>query len=84
VLDFCVGLDTEFSELIDGSHLYAPTVNIDDVILPVETKRTVLEAVKHFDLYKIVQKNIELEKKIAYGEALGLSLHVQLLLLVPC
>jgi hypothetical protein len=26
MLDFVVGLDTEFSELMDGSHLYTPQV----------------------------------------------------------
>ncbi len=24
MLDFCVGLDTEFSEIVEGSHLYYP------------------------------------------------------------
>ena len=24
MLDFCVGLDTEFSEVVEGSHLYFP------------------------------------------------------------
>ena len=32
MLDFVVGLDTEFSELMDGSHLYTPTVTVDEVL----------------------------------------------------
>ena len=31
MLDFCVGLDTEFSELVEGSHLYFPKTKFDSV-----------------------------------------------------
>ena len=31
MLDFCVGLDTEFSELVEGSHLYFPKTKFDNV-----------------------------------------------------
>ena len=31
MLDFCVGLDTEFSEVVEGSHLYFPKTQIDKV-----------------------------------------------------
>lgn len=37
------------------------------MILPAETKRLVMESVKNYDVYKVVQKNIELDKKISYG-----------------
>eukprot|EP00935_MAST-01C_sp_MAST-1C-sp1_P000007 g7.t1 len=72
MLDFVVGLDTEFSELIDGSHLYAPTVSVDDVVMAEEHKNLVVNTVKHFDLYKQAQKNLEVHKKIAYGRGLAL------------
>ena len=29
MLDFIVGLDTEFSELVEGSHLYTSSVKLD-------------------------------------------------------
>ena len=29
MLDFCVGLDTEFSEIVEGSHLYYPKTQFD-------------------------------------------------------
>jgi hypothetical protein len=32
------------------SHLYAPSVNLDDVILPAETKRLVMDSVKNYDV----------------------------------
>lgn len=31
MLDFCVGLDTEFSEMVEGSHLYFPKTKFDNV-----------------------------------------------------
>ena len=33
MLDFCVGLDTEFSEIVEGSHLYYPKTKFDQVRL---------------------------------------------------
>ena len=32
MLDFCVGLDTEFSEMVEGSHLYYPKTKFDQVL----------------------------------------------------
>ena len=31
MLDFCVGLDTEFSEIVEGSHLYFPKTKFEHV-----------------------------------------------------
>ena len=31
MLDFCVGLDTEFSEIVEGSHLYYPKIEFHNV-----------------------------------------------------
>ena len=31
MLDFCVGLDTEFSEIVEGSHLYFPKTQFAQV-----------------------------------------------------
>ncbi len=40
MLDFLVGLDTEFSDMVDGSHLYFPSyVRLADVVLPAEQKQ---------------------------------------------
>ena len=32
MLDFCVGLDTEFSEIVEGSHLYFPKTKFEQVL----------------------------------------------------
>lgn len=67
MLDFIVGLDTEFSELIDGSHLYMPSVCLEDVVMPEDTKKMVLDTVQNYAVFKAVQKDIDLDKKITYG-----------------
>ena len=72
MLDFVVGLDTEFSELVEGSHLYTPEVNVDAVVLPESQKRLVLDTVENFDTFKLVQKNVEIDKKMAYGHGMVL------------
>ncbi len=33
MVDFCVGLDTEFSEVVEGSHLYFPKTKLEQVRL---------------------------------------------------
>ena len=37
MLDFCVGLDTEFSEVVEGSHLYFPKTKFEHV--RIDTQR---------------------------------------------
>ena len=72
MLDFVVGLDTEFSELMDGSHLYTPTVAIDEVVLADAKKTLVLDTVKHFDTFTQASRKLELHKKLSYGRGLVL------------
>lgn len=48
VLDFVVGLDTEINELVEGSELYAPKVDLDDVVLPAGDKRRLVELSEAF------------------------------------
>jgi SpoVK/Ycf46/Vps4 family AAA+-type ATPase len=72
MLDFVVGLDTEFSELMDGSHLYTPQVDIDEVVLADAKKTLVLDTVKHFDTFVQASRNLELNKKMSYGRGMVL------------
>ena len=67
LFDFVVGLDTEMSELLDGSHLYKPEISVDDVILPAETKQRVLDAVVNFDKVRDVLDQSGMEEKVSYG-----------------
>eukprot|EP00041_Stephanoeca_diplocostata_P038019 m.1469259 g.1469259 ORF g.1469259 m.1469259 type:complete len:1133 (-) comp25141_c0_seq3:2-3400(-) len=56
ILDWVVGLDTEISELVEGSNLYAPTVQMEDVVLHAEQKADILAAVQSFQLLKVYQR----------------------------
>lgn len=67
IFDWLIALDTEFSELVEGSHLYTPDVEIDDVILPKQTKDSICEAALNFDSVKDAYRSLEIDKKITYG-----------------
>ena len=63
MLDFLCGLDTEFSDMVDGSHLYFPSaVQLEDVILPQDQKQLIVETVENFAAYKKVRKVLGLDK----------------------
>ena len=63
MLDFLVGLDTEFSDMVDGSHLYFPSaVQLEDVVLPQDQKKLIVETVENFAAYKKVRKTLGLDK----------------------
>ena len=47
MVDFCVGLDTEFSEVVEGSHLYFPKTKFDQVSL-LTTVNLEVSCPKHF------------------------------------
>ena len=42
MLDFCVGLDTEFSEIVEGSHLYYPKTRFEQVSTAVTVNVIIL------------------------------------------
>ena len=47
MLDFCVGLDTEFSEIVEGSHLYYPKTKFEQVnVTGHVTKKVIAECSK--------------------------------------
>jgi len=49
LLDYVCGLDVEFSELVDGSHLYVPNVSMDAVKIPADHKDRVVETARCFE-----------------------------------
>ena len=66
LFDFIIGLDTEMSELIDGSLLYKPDINVDDVILPEDTKKRILDSVISFDKVKDIMHQTGIDDKLTY------------------
>ncbi|RLN49537.1 hypothetical protein BBJ29_005083 [Phytophthora kernoviae] len=75
VLDWVVGLDTEMNELVEGSDLYTPKVQLDQVVLPEEHKNTILETVESYESFRRYRKKCGLEQAgMAYGAGLVLLL----------
>ena len=68
VLDFVVGLDTEINELVEGSELYSPKVDLDDVVLPEKDKSTLLDLCEAFgSLGAYSRKTGLFENALPYG-----------------
>ena len=51
-LETALGLQTEISEVVQGSNMYLPTVSMDRVILPDDQKALVMETVANFEKFK--------------------------------
>ncbi|CAB9508086.1 cycle protein 48 homolog AF_1297 [Seminavis robusta] len=75
MFDFLVALDTEFGELVDGSHLYLPDVSFDDVVIPEETKERVHDIVMNMDKLRKGIREYEVQDKISYGLGQVLLFH---------
>jgi len=72
VLDCIVGLDKESTEVVQGSHLYNPTVDIESVVLVPGLKDSIIEAVENFDKFRAYRKRSDFDEAIAYGVGLTL------------
>eukprot|EP00667_Euglena_gracilis_P001253 EG_transcript_1254 len=75
MLDYLVGLDTEFNEIVEGSHLYAPRVRLEQVILPPDQKALVMATVANFDAFSAAKRKYGMEDVISYGGGLVLLFH---------
>ena len=68
VLDFVVGLDTEINELVEGSELYSPKVDLDDVVLPAADKKKLCDLCEAFGyLAPYARKTGLFEHALPYG-----------------
>eukprot|EP01059_Diplonema_ambulator_P031139 TRINITY_DN5641_c1_g1_i1.p1 TRINITY_DN5641_c1_g1~~TRINITY_DN5641_c1_g1_i1.p1 ORF type:complete len:1094 (+),score=379.18 TRINITY_DN5641_c1_g1_i1:332-3283(+) len=72
MVDSLMGLDTEFSEIVEGSHLYTSKVPLDNVILPKEHKELILSTIKNYDAFQRCKKRVGLEDIVSYGNGLVL------------
>jgi len=70
MLDFIVGLDTEVSELVEGSHLYSPEVDLDRVVLPDETKGLIIRTCENFEKFVKARATLGFDEVISYGRGI--------------
>ncbi|KAJ6241738.1 atpase [Anaeramoeba flamelloides] len=70
MLDFIMGLDSEINDLIEGSHLYSPKVKLENVILPEEQKKLIIETVSNYENFRKARKKLGLDEIISYGSGI--------------
>eukprot|EP01061_Rhynchopus_euleeides_P035907 TRINITY_DN6050_c0_g1_i1.p1 TRINITY_DN6050_c0_g1~~TRINITY_DN6050_c0_g1_i1.p1 ORF type:complete len:786 (+),score=359.07 TRINITY_DN6050_c0_g1_i1:263-2359(+) len=72
MVDSLMGLETEFSEIVEGSLLYTSTVPMDNVVLPKDHKETILTTITNYDAFQRCKKRVGLEDVVSYGSGLVL------------
>lgn len=72
VLDCIVGLDKESTEVIQGSYLYDPAVDINSVVLAPGLKEAILSSTVNFDKFLRYRKQSSFDEAISYGVGLTL------------
>jgi AAA+ superfamily predicted ATPase len=75
MLDYIVGLDCEFSEIVEGSQLYFPKVKLENVILPDEHKNLILSTVSNYEIFKSFRKKFGFDELLSYGKGVVLLFH---------
>lgn len=56
MLDWIVGLDTEINEVVEGTNLYTPSVQLATVVLPEEQKTKIMSAVTSYTAFKAFKR----------------------------
>lgn len=74
ILDWAVGLDSEINELVEGSDLYEPKVQLGQVVLPEEQKQLVLEQCRAYDAFMVYRSKVQLDVTLPYGNGLVIML----------
>jgi hypothetical protein len=74
VLDWVVGLDSEINELVEGSDLYEPQVNLSQVVLPTGHLDALLAQCTAYDAFRKYRSQAGLEEVLAYGNSLVIML----------
>eukprot|EP01063_Lacrimia_lanifica_P032790 TRINITY_DN5665_c0_g1_i1.p1 TRINITY_DN5665_c0_g1~~TRINITY_DN5665_c0_g1_i1.p1 ORF type:complete len:1094 (+),score=429.98 TRINITY_DN5665_c0_g1_i1:90-3371(+) len=72
MVDSLMGLSTEFSEIVDGSHLYSSKIPMDHVVLPSEHKDKILSTITNYDAFQRCKKRVGLDDIVSYGTGLVL------------
>ena len=74
ILDWAVGLDSEINELVEGSDLYEPKVNLCQVVLPQGHLQSLLSQCMSYDAFRGYRLKCGLDKTMSYGNSLVILL----------
>ena len=72
MVDSLMGLDTEFSEIVEGSLLYTSKVLLENVVLPKHNKDLIHTTITNYDAFQRCKKRLGLEDVVSYGSGLTL------------
>jgi SpoVK/Ycf46/Vps4 family AAA+-type ATPase len=75
MLDYVLGLETEAAQLVEGSHLYEPSVHFDQVALPDEQEQLIVDTARHFDDFQAAQHAFGLGERLPYGNGVVMLFH---------
>ncbi|KPI85656.1 putative Aaa family ATPase [Leptomonas seymouri] len=67
IVDDVMGIAAETAEMVPGSQLYFPSVELEKVVLPVATMDRVLSTIEHYSLFE------QCKRQSGFGEGLGTS-----------
>ena len=68
--DYLLGVDAESTSLVEGSHLYTPSVSVDRVVLPERIKSLILNAVQGFPAFQRERERCGLDQLLDYGRGI--------------
>lgn len=74
ILDWAVGLDSEINELVEGSDLYEPKVNLSQVVLPQGHLQSLLSQCLAYDEFRKFRTEKGFDDVISYGNSLVILL----------
>lgn len=74
ILDWAVGLDSEINELVEGSDLYEPKVQLSQIVLPTGYIERILSQCSAYDVFQEYRLQVGLENQLVYGNSLVILL----------
>lgn len=72
LIEYFIGEDYDISDYLEGGFMYHPKVPLDDVILPEETKSSLLKMITNFPNFLEAKNKLKFSEVIEYGNALAL------------
>jgi len=72
MLDFIAGLDIESENVVEGSHLYLPTVDIEQVVLPQAQKKLIVDTVSGFGRFRSARRRLGFDELLSGGGGITL------------
>eukprot|EP01065_Artemidia_motanka_P032128 TRINITY_DN39178_c0_g1_i1.p1 TRINITY_DN39178_c0_g1~~TRINITY_DN39178_c0_g1_i1.p1 ORF type:complete len:1090 (+),score=351.82 TRINITY_DN39178_c0_g1_i1:50-3319(+) len=70
MVDKLMGLQTELHEVVEGSHLYAPKIGLDNVVLQKDRKDQIMSTITNYDAFQRCKKRVGLDDIVSYGNGL--------------